>query len=220
MSFSTTVPFCQKEHLAWWKDKKKLLSLNNNYLWVIENPKRSVVHAEQIPYCFIINLNCWEPQNKFSIIMLKEYISINKLGWRQEQKRGEFFPFKEKNEGRIRILDYPLDVIIYICHCILCYSSHRICLSTACLSISENSCCNIPFNSQFACVCVCVCVWEPIRPCVCGRRESYLQLIPLTTESATSLAASSYTSFVLFSPWNTLSIAKHKTHIKERIIRS
>lgn len=47
-----------------------------------------------------------------------------------------------------------------------------------------------------------------------GREKmSYSQLIPLTTESATSLAASSYTCFVEQSPRNTLSVTQE---IEER----
>jgi hypothetical protein len=39
-------------------------------------------------------------------------------------------------------------------------------------------------------------------------RPSYLQLIPLTTERATSLAPASYTSLVVSLPRNTLSIPR------------
>lgn len=89
---------------------------------------------------------------------------------------------------------YLVYVVIYICYRAFCDSTHGERLSTARLPIGEDGCCR---NSECG-------WWNTIYKCVLCV-YIYSQLIPLNTESAIFLAASSYTCFVGELNPNTLS---------------
>lgn len=109
---------------------------------------------------------------------------------------------------------YLVNMVIYICHGILSDSTHGECFSTACLSISKNTCWKI-FCGHYQ--------WGPLEVQEAGKekeRSLYSPLIPLTTERATALAPASYTSLVEASDLKTLSRTWQKQRINRRNVRN
>jgi len=108
---------------------------------------------------------------------------------------------------------YHLYVLKNVCYCVFSYATHGVCLPAACLSIRKNACWSIrhhgerskeDINTEIPWILMMLVKEEKQTK---GRNS---QLMPPTTERATSLAAFSYTCLVEQSDRNTLSIAKRK----------
>lgn len=101
---------------------------------------------------------------------------------------------------------YLSHVVKNVCYSTISYTAHGVSFSTACLSICKNACWLIRESKKNVNMEV---PWKLIM--IKEERKSKKinsQLIPLTTERATSLAASWYTCLVEQSDLNTLSITK------------
>lgn len=102
-------------------------------------------------------------------------------------------------------LIYLFHIVKNVSHSVLSYTTHSVCLSTACLSICKNACWWIKTKKHLR---------EIVNmefPFLLEKKK-----MPLTTERATSLAASSYTCLVEQWVLNTLSIAKKESNPNQK----
>ncbi len=71
--------------------------------------------------------SCWNNDNNFYVnkVYKQGYLWSVKLPMEQTHNNWNFY--------------YLMYIVKYVCYCILCYSNHGICLSTACLPICKNT---------------------------------------------------------------------------------